>query len=744
MEQDSLKSILEKEFLNGLNDVQRDAVLHSGGPLLILAGAGSGKTRVITHRIAHLIRVRDVPSRRILAVTFTNKAAAEMRERTESLVGPYGRDAMIRTFHSLGLQLLRENAPLLGLKKSFTIYDTAAQKSLAKKILKDLKIEPALLPPDAALSATERARERLLDPDAYAAETRRDPYHQSIAQFYKEYRRRLREQQALDFSDLLFESVMLLQTNADLLAMCRQRWQHILVDEYQDTNHAQYRLVLLLAGGHRNVVVVGDDDQSIYSWRGADIGNILNFEKDFPEARVLRLEENYRSTPSILKLAANVIRNNSERREKTLFTRRADARPPVFRLYQEEGEEARSVLARIRELRSEGIRLNDIAVFYRTNAQSRIFEQVFREANLPHTIYGGFRFFDRKEIRDLMAYMQVLVNPLDAENFERVLANPPKGIGEKTMEAVRFLAGTSGLSYLEALRQLSVKPGFRGAKPLKAFLEKYDRWAELNESGERPSVVLQTLIEESGLADYYRKEDDPESISRIENMQEFATALADYEDRAVDEDRSIDLAEFLQSVSLYSSESDPDLDEEDRQGVQLMTLHNAKGLEFRVVFFTGLEEALIPHRMSLEEGNLEEERRLVYVGITRAMEQLYLSACRFRRTGGSFDPRLPSRFLEEMGIQTRRERSYDEFESSWSDYASRPQVRRTRPVSRPMPDAGSSGLELSRGERVRHKSFGDGIIEDVENTPAGRKLTICFDDGTTRRFLDRYTPLEKL
>ncbi len=742
METDNLKATLEREFLEGLNDVQREAVLHDGGPLLILAGAGSGKTRVITHRIAHLIRVRDVPSRRILAVTFTNKAAAEMRERTEALVGPYGRDAMIRTFHSLGLQILRENAPLLGLKSSFTVYDPAAQKSLAKKILKDLKVEAALLPPEAALNATERARERLLDPDSYAAETRKDPYHQSIAQFYREYHKRLREQQALDFSDLLYETVMLLQTNAQLLEMCRRRWQHLLVDEYQDTNHAQYRLVLLLAGGHRNVVVVGDDDQSIYSWRGADISNILNFEKDFPEAKVLRLEENYRSTPSILKLAASVIQNNSERREKTLFTNRPDARPPSFRLYQEEGEEARSVLSRIRELRSAGVRLNEIAVFYRTNAQSRIFEQVFREANLPHTVFGGFRFFDRKEIRDLMAYMQVLVNPLDVENFERVLANPPKGIGEKTLESARFLAGTTGIPYLEALRQLAVKPGFRGAKPINAFLANYERWTDLNESGERPSVILKTLIEESGIVEYYRKEDDPESVSRIENMQEFATALADYEDRAGAENREVDIAEFLQSVSLYSSESDPDLEEEDRQGVHLMTLHNAKGLEFRVVFFTGLEESLLPHRMSLEEGNLEEERRLVYVGITRAMEQLYLSACRFRRTGGSFDPRLPSRFLEEMGIQTRRERSYDEFDSSWSDSSRSYSERKV--VSRPAPDSGSSALNLVAGDRVRHKSFGTGEIENTEKTPAGTKLTIRFDDGTTRRFLDRYTPLERI
>lgn len=739
---DNLKPMMEADFLAGLNEVQKEAVLHDAGPLLILAGAGSGKTRVITHRIAHLIRVRDVPARRILAVTFTNKAAGEMQERTAALVGPYGRDAMIRTFHSLGLQILRENASLIGYKSSFTVYDPAAQKSLAKKILRDLRIEAELIPPEAALGATERARERLISPEAYAASARNDPYHQAIAQFYFEYSRRKREQQALDFSDLLYETAHLLQSSSGLLEMCRNRWQHLLVDEYQDTNHAQYRIVLLLAGGHRNVVVVGDDDQSIYSWRGADIGNILNFEKDFPEAKVLRLEENYRSTPSILSLAARVIRNNSSRREKNLFTKQPDGPAPSFQMYQEEGEEARAVLSRIRELQREGIRLNEIAVFYRTNAQSRIFEQVFREAKLPHVIFGGFRFFDRKEIRDLISYLQVLVNPADIENFERVLTSPPRGIGEKTLESARFLSQTAGIPYLEALQQMAAKPGFRGARAVSAFLKNYHRWKDQHDSGESPSVILNTIIKESGLAEYYRKEEDPESISRYENMVEFVATLKDYEEREGAANGKVDIAGFLQTVSLYSSESDPDLEEEDRQGVHLMTLHNAKGLEFRVVFFTGLEESLVPHRISVDEGNLEEERRLVYVGITRAKERLYLSACRFRRAGGSYDPRLPSRFLAEMGIQARRERLHDEFDSSWSDFSHSFLGRRT--AARPMPDSGSGALNLAPGDRIRHRNFGTGEIEAAEKTPAGVKLTIRFDDGTIRRFLDRYTPLEKL
>lgn len=748
-----MKDRLREEFLGGLNDVQSEAVLHENGPLLILAGAGSGKTRVITHRIAYLVRLRDVPSRRIVAVTFTNKAAAEMRERTERLVGPYGRDINIRTFHSLGLQLLRENAARLGLKSSFSIYDPSAQKTLAKKALKHLGIEPALVPVDAALGAAERARERMIDPQSYAAEARRDPYHEALALFYAEYIKRLREQGALDFSDLLFESVRLLEKNADLLEGYRRRWQYMHVDEYQDTNHAQYRLCLLLAGEHRNLVVVGDDDQSIYSWRGADITNILHFEKDFPEAKVLRLEENYRSTPSILRLASNVIRNNEKRREKTLFTGRRDGDAPIFRLYSDEREEARSVLAQVQSLSGRGVALRDIAVFYRTNAQSRIFEQCFREANLPHVVYGGFRFFDRREIRDAMAYLQALANPADVENIERMLSNPPRGIGEKSLESARFVAGTEGVTYVEALRRLAQKPGFRGARPVKAFLESYDRWTALYEAGERPSTLLRILLDESGMIAYYQKDDDPESVSRIENLQEFAGALLDFEESEIEAGRTPDAAAFLQSISLYSAESDPGQEEELREGLSLMTLHNAKGLEFSVVFFTGLEEGFIPHRMSIEEGNLEEERRLVYVGITRAKDRLFLSACRFRRQGNSFEPRLPSRFLAEMGIagaaaQTRGESFGGAY--PWEDrpVAQRPMAGNIQSARGEMrPASGTSanqGQTFRVGERVRHASFGIGLISHTESMPAGMKLTIEFEDGSVRRFLDRYTPLEKI
>ncbi|MBW7856812.1 MAG: UvrD-helicase domain-containing protein [Leptonema sp. (in: Bacteria)] len=748
-----LQDQLIGEFLDGLNSVQKQAVLHQFGPLLIFAGAGSGKTRVITHRIAYLIRVHQVSAKRILAVTFTNKAATEMRERTSALVGPYAEGSLIRTFHSLGLQILRENISLLGMKSSFTVFDTAAQKSLAKKILKDQRIEPALLPPEAALSATERARERLVDPQAYLTDARRDPYHQAIANFYLEYQKRLRDQQAFDFSDLLYESVKLLEREPNLLEMSRRRWQYLLVDEYQDTNHAQYRLVQLLAGSHQNVVVVGDDDQSIYSWRGADIGNILNFEHDFPNTKVLRLEENYRSTPSILKLAASVIQHNSDRKPKTLFTNRPDIQPPTFRIYQEEGDEARSIVTKIRELQREGIRLNQIAIFYRTNAQSRIFEQVFREANIPHTIFGGFRFFDRKEIRILIAYLQILANPMDSENLERVLSNPPKGIGEKTMETARFLVGSSGVSYIEALRKLSTQKGFRGAKAVDKFLAHYEGWVQAYQTYERPSELLQLIINESGLIDYYRGQDDPDSISRIENIQEFITVVKDFEERAAVSNERDELSvqnllpEFLQTISLYTSETNPQTQndnkesehQEDETGVNLMTLHNAKGLEFKVVFFTGLEEGLLPHRMSVDEGNVEEERRLVYVGITRAKEQLYVSCCRFRRFGGSFEPKLPSRFLEEMGMKVRREQ---EITQSWNSGSS--QNFGTQLPNFHKSSSANQSVEFSIDDRIRHQSFGDGIIEDIESTLAGKKLTIRFDDGTTRRFLDRYTPLQKL
>lgn len=717
----ALKAHLEKEILQPLSEVQREAVLHEGSPLLIVAGAGSGKTRVITHRIAALCRLKGVPAYRVAAVTFTNKAAREMQERLQQLIGPMSGDLAVKTFHGLGLYILRREVSALGLPSGFTVYDADTQESLLKKILKEFKIDPSLLSPKAAAAWINRARDELKSPENTAD---KNLLVSDLPEIYAEYLRQMRRAGALDFGDLIYLTVQLFQKEAEILEKYRQRWPHLLVDEYQDTNHAQYMLCRLIAGdAGSNLLVVGDEDQSIYSWRGADIRNILAFEKDYPGARVIQLTQNYRSTPQILRAADLVIRNNASRREKVLFTENAPGPALEVALYAAEEQsyntepgEAQGVLSHIRMLLRSGYSLADIAIFYRTNAQSRSLETILSRENIPYRIFGGFRFYDRREIKDLMAYLSVICNPADDMSLARIINVPLRGIGQSSLEQLQSAAVREGKSLLSALQSTSIRSSSR----CRDLYEKFQHWRTMLSEGQSPSRIAEDVLRSTGYSKMLKESGLLEDRSRLENLYEFIGALQNFEEQQ----ENPNLAEFLQSVSLVTSEENPD--QESRDALTLMTLHNSKGLEFKVVFITGLEEGTFPHSLALSEGGEEEERRLMYVGITRARERLYLSGCRMRRVFGQMEARLPSRFLLELQ------------EAVGSVSASSAPRQERSPAPEP-------ALPYSVGERVRHKRYGSGRVSSIEKTVAGEKLGLRFDgEAEDRFFLAAYTPLERL
>lgn len=737
---DDFEKQIEDDLLRGLNPVQREAVLHETGPLLILAGAGSGKTRVITHRIAYLIRIRKVRPGSIAAVTFTNKAAREMADRLAALIGPLAEKVTVRTFHSLGLYIIRNHYKEAGLSSNFSIYDSAAQKALVKQILKEQKIEKGFLSPEAVISRMEKARDSLRGLADF--ESARDPYSLAIRDIYSIYKERLRANNAVDYSDLIFESVLLLRNNEEVRSYYADRWQHFLIDEYQDTNHAQYVLGSVITAKHKNIVVVGDDDQSIYSWRGADLRNILEFEQQYPETKVLKLEENYRSTPEILKIASSVIANNAQRKEKTLFTSQPAGEKVKVSIFDNEHDEARVVVSKIRTYRRDGIRLADMAVFYRTNAQSRVFEDMLREANLPYVLYGGFRFYDRKEIKDMIAYLQVLVNPGDDVSFARIINVPARGIGEKSVEKIRMEAAIRSVSLFDQTGDAASVPGLRSHSKLTDLYEKFLSWQSIAET-ELPSEVAGRVFEQSGLMQSFQDDSDPEARSRLENLYEFIGSIQEYEQSLSNTPGSPrpTLADYLQTISLYTSESNPDSDTDPSQSVQLMTLHNAKGLEFPVVFLTGLEEGLLPHQLSMDD-SVEEERRLVYVGVTRAKEILHLSWCRFRRIAGQLQPRAASRFIEETGLSELPGREKRTVIADSAPFAGNIRIRNQEAAE-------TAVSQYREGDRVRHKKYGNGTVRSLEKTVAGFKLFILFDDedpvnGRQRAFLEKYTPLQKI
>ncbi|MDV6237075.1 UvrD-helicase domain-containing protein [Leptospira ellisii] len=727
-------------LLEGLNEEQKKAVLKIDGPVLILAGAGSGKTRVITHRIANLLLNHGID--RICAVTFTNKAAAEMLERVRKLVPVIPNHLQIKTFHSLCLYILRREAAFFGFDSGFTVYDTTLQESLLKQVIKDLSLDSKFYKPSMLGNYISGLKDKMLGPEAYLEKEGRTDFSKTVSAIYKEYEKRKDTSRAFDFGDLIWKTVQLFQKSPDALSKYRSRWEYVMVDEYQDTNKVQYELVHLLVGETKNLCVVGDDDQSIYSWRGADIGNILNFEKDFPNATVIKLEENYRSSANIILAASRVISNNTQRKQKEIFTNNSSGSPVRLNEYQNETEEAHGIVSRIRSAYSSGIEYKNIAIFYRTNSQSRYFEEALRNVGIPYKIFGGFRFFDRAEIKDFIAYLNVIANPMDSVSLLRIVNYPPRGIGDSGIEKMREFSLEQGISLLEALGKEDL-PLKKAAKSKgKELYNVFSDLIEKNERGSSPSEIALELLNRSGLMSHFKEEATEESIARLENLQELVNSIEEYEKNS----DSPSLEEYLNQISLLTSEEDgKDLTD----FVNLMTVHNAKGLEFKFVFLSGLEEGTFPHSMSLEDSHHgdEEERRLFYVALTRAREELFLSFCRTSRKFGKVEDRIASRFLSELPEECFGNRSPGR-ERTARKPSGPPLASKVRETAEEF-DAGFSespspdNLYLKPGDRVKHKQFGLGTILTVSGKEKNTKVSIRFGN-VEKNFFVAYTPLEKL
>jgi DNA helicase-2/ATP-dependent DNA helicase PcrA len=707
-----------EQYLADLNPAQREAVLTTEGPLLVIAGAGSGKTRVLTYRVAHLINAVGAKPNEILAITFTNKAAGEMRERLQRLLGRTGQGLWILTFHSACGRILRREAERLGYRSNFTIYDQADQVRLVKQCLEELERDPKRFTPRGIHNQISQAKNRLISPDEYSNQVQ-SFYDQTVADVYQLYQRRLFTSNAVDFDDLLMLTVDVLERFPDVREKWQKAFRYILVDEYQDTNHAQYRLLQLLAEKHRNLMAVGDPDQSIYAFRGADITNILDFERDFPGTRTIALEQNYRSTNSILDAANAVITNNRERKPKELWSDLGDGEPVRVVEVEDEHAEARFVAAGIASLVEQGFAGDEIAIFYRTNAQSRVLEDVLVRQGVAYQVIGGPRFYERAEIKDAIAYLQAIDNPYDAVSLQRIANRPRRGIGDSSLARLQTWADSQGRSLWEAL-EFAEEAGV-GAAPLKA-VQGFRTLMQSLQSGalEFPvSELLERVFEQSGYLEALEAERTIEAQGRMENLQELIGVAREYQETA--EEPS--LSHFLQEISLYS---DQDALRGEESLVTLMTLHNAKGLEFRAVYLIGMEEGIFPHSRSIEEQGVEEERRLAYVGMTRARELLNLTHASSRSLWGSRGYNMPSRFLDELPPSVERERLRP---TSWSSYGAQGVA--------PREDVPS----LSTGDSVRHGTLGEGVVTQIE---AGGVVTVRFADGSERRLMLDYAPLERI
>jgi DNA helicase-2/ATP-dependent DNA helicase PcrA len=709
-----------ERYLADLNAAQREAVLATEGPVLVVAGAGSGKTRVLTHRIAHLVSACGVKPQEVLAITFTNKAAGEMKERLEAILGEIAPRMWVMTFHAACGRILRREAPRLGYRSNFTIYDQADQMRVVKQCLEELERDPKRFVPRGIHAQISTAKNQLVGPDDYKARVA-SFYDQTVADAYSLYQRRLFTSNAVDFDDLLMLTVDVLERFPE----ARERWQkafrYVLVDEYQDTNHAQYRLLQLVAGRHKNVFAVGDPDQSIYAFRGADIRNILEFERDFGGARVIALEQNYRSTNSILHAANAVIAHNRERKPKNLWSELGAGEPVRVVEVEDEHAEARFVAAEVAALIDEGYAGSELAVFYRTNAQSRVLEDVLVRQEIAYQVIGGPKFYERAEIKDAIAYLQVIDNAYDAVSLTRIANRPRRGIGDASLARLQTFADAQGISLWEALER--AEEAGVGAPPLRS-VERFRTLMQSSMAGALELTVpelLERVLDKSGYLEALEAERTVEAQGRIENLLELVGVAREYQEQADDPS----LSEFLQQISLYS---DQDELAGERSLVTLMTLHNAKGLEFRAVFLIGMEEGVFPHARSLEEQGLEEERRLCYVGLTRAKEKLTVTHAASRSLWGSRGFNLPSRFLDELPQEEiERERLRP---ASWSGYGA-PTVA----VRRNMPD-------LATGDSVRHSTLGEGVVTRIESDGT---VTVRFaEDGVERRLMLEYAPLEKV
>jgi DNA helicase-2/ATP-dependent DNA helicase PcrA len=725
-----------EKLLAGLNEPQREAVRHVEGPLLVLAGAGSGKTRVLTHRIAYLLATGNARPGEILAITFTNKAAKEMRERVEGLVGRSARAMWVTTFHSACARMLRADAERLGYSRGFTIYDQSDSLRMLKRCLTELGVDTKRYPPRAIHSKISGAKNQLIDSGTYA-EMQGSVFEEVVAEAFPLYEKRMLEANAMDFDDLLVRTVNALELFEEVRKRWRRTFRHVLVDEYQDTNHAQYRLLQLLSSDHGNLMVVGDEDQSVYGFRHADIRNILDFEHDFPEAAVVKLEQNYRSTQTILSAANAVVERNRERRPKALWTEIEGGEQVQLSELSDEHEEARWVAGEIERLgEEEGVKRSDVAVFYRTNAMSRVVEDTLVRFELPYQVIGGTKFYDRAEVKDAIAYLSLLVNPADQVSFGRIVNSPRRGIGNTSQSRLAAYANTSGLPIWEVAERVEEVPGL-GAAAIKAvsrFMETMELLRERVDANQPVAEVMQAVLSESGYLDALAAERTVEAEGRAENLEELVGVAGEFDrEREVEGDSETPpLEEFLQQISLYTEQ---DGLQDEQELVTLMTLHNAKGLEYDTVFIIGCEDGAFPHMRALEEGGEEEERRLCYVGITRARRRFYMTWARERRLFGRAERNLPSRFIDELPVElTERHSSLPALGTSWSGSVN----SAVDPVS-PV-DSGPT-LELQTGDDVVHASFGDGVVTAVE--PGGVVVVRFSDDGTERKLMADYAPIRR-
>ena len=763
---------------DSLNEKQIEAVLHDKGPLLILAGAGSGKTRVLTHRIAYLIEERNVSPYQILAITFTNKAAKEMRERVDAIVGYGSENIWVSTFHSTCVRILRRFIDSIGYSQNFTIYDTDDQKTLMKEVCKYLEIDTKQVKERTFLSAISRAKDELISPEEYERNAGNDFNKQKYAKVYTEYQKRLKASNALDFDDLIVKTIELFETHPDILAYYQRRFRYIMVDEYQDTNTAQFKLISLLAsyagedGIEHNLCVVGDDDQSIYKFRGANIYNILNFETLYPDTRVIKLEQNYRSTANILSAANEVIHNNQTRKDKSLWTKNEDGSPVHFTHYDSDFEEAEGVASHIQsELQAHtNLSYKDFAILYRTNAQSRVLEEKLIIKGIPYRVIGSINFYQRKEIKDLLAYLKTIDNAPDNIAVKRIINVPRRGIGLTTIDRIDNYAQQTGISFYEALRHAEYIDGLGRAKTklssFVAFIE------SLRSKLSSPNYSLKDLIDEiltaTGYLEELKEEGEEEAKERMENIDELINKAVLYEQK---EDEPT-LSGFLEEVALVA---DIDNLENSTDVVVLMTLHSAKGLEFPYVYLCGMEEGIFPSYLSLNADNpeeeIEEERRLCYVGITRAMKQLYLSATKMRMSRGETRFNAPSRFIREiprylLSYETTKQKrtsssNTDFFKNSTHtsttppkyapafsfDKPIIPKTATTSYVSTPVKNFGTSSsgtLDYTIGDTVKHTKFGIGTVTNIVNGGKDFEVTVTFENGTTKKMLASFAKLQKV
>ena len=757
-------------LLNGMNDRQAEAVQTTEGPLLIMAGAGSGKTRVLTHRIAYLIDEKMVNPWNILAITFTNKAAREMRERAEKLKTE-AQDCLIATFHSMCVRILRREADHIGYNRNFTIVDPGEQRTLMKRILKNLNLDPKKWNERAILGTISNAKNDLIDEVAYA-NLAGDMYTEIVAKCYKAYQKELRQSEAMDFDDLIMLTLRLFDQNPDVLIYYQQRYQYIHVDEYQDTNHAQYQLVKLLASRFKNICVVGDADQSIYGWRGADMQNILDFEKDYPEAKVVLLEENYRSTKTILQAANEVIRNNRNRRPKNLWTQNEDGEEIVYYRANDEQDEALFVARTIDQLSREGYSHKDFAVLYRTNAQSRTVEEALLKSNIPYTMVGGTKFYSRKEIRDVISYLNLIANPSDNISYERVVNEPKRGVGPGTVEKIRDFASSQEISLLDASANILLSP-VKG-KAAQAVYDFANMLLDLRERLDDYTVtdLVEAVLEKTGYAASLAAQATLESQARIENIEEFLSVTKNFDespDNPSDESGLDKLSRFLNDLALIADTDDGDTESSE---VTLMTLHAAKGLEFPVVFLVGMEENVFPlSRASEDEDELEEERRLAYVGITRAEKILYLTNANSRMLYGKTNYNHPTRFLREissdlLNYQGLARPANSSFKVSYTNsdtskfgqgmslaQALQERKRQAAPSSistgsLPFGKSGQSQptkpeVAWAIGDIAHHKKWGDGTVLAVSGSGNSQELKINFPEVGLKKVLASIAPIEK-